>query len=217
VTSQPNRASNPRCRDLTRALSVPSWEVENQAVSIAHVTTRGGAKVPENAMTEWVYKSRRARPTYADMHCLAVENHFLCVAAFIHCVGPERLRTAPRVADVAVDDIIHYYYRTPDGRVRSFGSFRVRDVGAYPGMFTALPDFGSLVQVNETLKNRKMLARLRRGYSNDPKLCAFTGWPLEKLPLDSGTPGFNQARMFPTLATTLWHYPDASLSRPISA
>ena len=168
-------------------------------------------------MTEWVYKSRRARATYADAHNLAVVDHFLCISAFTHCGGPERVRLVEKVAEPAIDDVIHFYYRTDLGLVRSFGSFRVCDGSAFPDVFSACPGLGSLVRVNEACENRAMLARLTRGYSHDPKLAAFTGWALDKLPVDSGTPGFNQAKMFPTLGTSLWQYPDPTLSHRASA
>src|SRR5262245_29167212 len=98
-----------------------------------------------DAVTEWVYKSRRPRPTYAGMHDLAVIDHFLCFSAFAHCVGAERMRMIEKVADIAVGDVIHFYYRTQQGHVRSFGSFRVCDASAFPGVFSACPGLGALV------------------------------------------------------------------------
>jgi hypothetical protein len=64
-----------------------------------------------------------------------------------------------------------------------------------------------------TPQNQLMLGRLRRGYSPDPKLAGFTGWIVEKLAMSAGTPGFNQAEMFPSRTTTFWRYPDPSLPR----
>jgi hypothetical protein len=168
-------------------------------------------------MTEWVYKSRRARATYADAHDLAVTDHFLCFSAFAHTLGPARVREVENVGEIAVGDLIYYYYRTPEGRVRSFGSFRVCDGSAYPSVFTPCPDHGALVRVNEAPENRRMVSRLIRGYSHDPKFAAFTGFVLEKLPAVARTPGFNQEQMFPTLTTNLWRFPDASLPRAKSA
>jgi hypothetical protein len=162
-------------------------------------------------MAHWIYKATRARATYSDARALAVIDHFLCRSIFVRCALPEGLREADRVGDVAVGDVLHYYYRTPDGNVRAFGSFRVIDAAAVPGVFDACEGYGALVRVREAPENRKMLDRLARGYGRDPKLAVFTGWALEKLPADSGTPGFDQAKMFPTRTTSLWHYPDPAL------
>ena len=160
-------------------------------------------------MADWVHKATRARATYADAHDLAVVDHFLCRSIFAH--GPASQDARDMVADVAVGDVIHYYYRTPEGRVRSLGSFRVLDATTFPSAFEACAGHGAAVQVRETAENREMLGRLRRAYWRDPKLAVFTGWAVEKLPVNSGTPGFNQAKMFPSLTTSLWRYPDPSL------
>ena len=164
-------------------------------------------------MAEWVYKAIRARATYADAHDLAVIDHFLCRSMFAHGPASHDARAIEAVADVAVGDVIHYYYRTPEARIRSFGSFRVVDASAFPSAFEACPGHSAAVQVLETAQNRQMLGRLRRGYWHDPRLAVFTGWALEKLPVDSGTPGFDQVKMFPSLTTSLWRYPDPGLPR----
>jgi hypothetical protein len=163
----------------------------------------------EVPMTEWVYKATQARARCSDARDLAVLDHFLCRAAFVRCAPPESMREAGLVGDVALGDVIHYYYRTPDGNVRVLGSFRVVDGSAFPGVFDACAGRGALVQVRETPENRRMIVRLVRGYSHDPRLAAFTGWALEKL--STPTPGFDQARMFPTRTTSLWRYPDPAL------
>jgi hypothetical protein len=162
-------------------------------------------------MTQWVHKATRARATYADAHDLAVLDHFLCRSIFAHGPASQGAREIEMVADVAVDDVIHYYYRTPEGRIRCFGSFRVVGASTFPDAFEACPGHSAAVQVLETAQNRQMLGRLRRGYWHDPKLGVFTGWAVEKLPVDSGTPGFDQAKMFPSLTTNLWRYPDPRL------
>jgi len=168
-------------------------------------------------MREWVYKTTQARATYADTHDLAVFDHFLCRTLFKHGRGPDDLREVAKVREVAVGDLIHYYYRTPEGNVRTFGTFRVCEPGASAGVFEPCPGHEPLVQVVETEQNRKMIARLTRGYSHDPRLHAFTGWVLEKLPRAFATPGFLQAKMFPSPITNLWHYPDAALPRARTA
>jgi hypothetical protein len=162
-------------------------------------------------MADWVHKATRARATYADAHDLAIVDHFLCRSIFAHGPASQDARASEMVADVAVGDVIHYYYRTPEGRVRCIGSFRVVDATIFPGAFEACSGHGAAVQVRETAQNREMLGRLRRGYWRDPQLAVFTGWAVEKLPVNSGTPGFNQAKMFPSLTTSLWRYPDPGL------
>ena len=164
-------------------------------------------------MAEWVHKATRARATYADAHDLVIVDHFLCRSIFAHGPASQDARASEKVADVAVGDVIHYYYRTPEGRIRCLGSFRVVDATTFPSAFEACPGYGAAVHVRETEQNRQMLGRLRRGYWHDPKLAVFTGWAVEKLPVNSGTPGFNQAKMFPSLTTSLWPYPDPSLPR----
>lgn len=162
-------------------------------------------------MAQWVHKARPARATYADAHELATIDHFLCRSIFAYGPASQEARAVEMVSDVAVGDIIHYYYRTAEGRVRCFGSFRVVDASTFPTAFEACAGHGAAVQVRETKDNREMLRRLRRGYRHDPQLATFTGWAVEKLAVDSGTPGFDQARMFPSLTTSLWRYPDPSL------
>jgi hypothetical protein len=168
-------------------------------------------------MAQWVYKATRVRATRADAHGLAVADHFLCRSAFAHGSASDGSREVGLVGDVAIDDVIHYYFRTPEGTVQALGSFRVVDGSAFPDAFEPCVGHGALVQVRETQGNRKMLGRLKRGYSRDPKLAVFTGWALEKLPKASGTPGFDQGRMFPSLTKKLWRYPDPSLPCPTPA
>lgn len=164
-------------------------------------------------MAQWVYKATRVRATYADAHDLAIIDHFLCKSIFAHGPASQGARELEMLADVAVGDVIHYYYRTPEARIRCFGSFRVAHASAFPGVFEECAGRGSTVKVLDTPQNLKMLARLRRGYSLDPKLAVFTGWAIEKLAIDTRTPGFDQAKMFPSLTTAFWRYPDESLPR----
>jgi hypothetical protein len=162
-------------------------------------------------MAQWVYKATRVRASYADAHDLALLDHFLCKSIFAHGPASQGARELEMVADVVVGDIIHYYYRTPEARIRCFGSFRVVHASTFPGLFEACAERGAAVKVLNTPQNLQMLGRLRRGYSPDPKLAAFTGWAVEKLAIDSGTPGFDQAKMFPSRTTAFWRYPDPSL------
>ena len=72
-------------------------------------------------MTQWVYKATRVRASYADAHDLAVTYHFLCKSIFAHGPASQGARELEMVSDVALGDVIHYYYRTPEARVRCLG------------------------------------------------------------------------------------------------
>jgi hypothetical protein len=167
-------------------------------------------------MAQWVYKAIRMRASYADAHDLAVVDHFLCKSIFAHGPASQSAREVEMVTAIALGDVIHHYYRTPEARIRCFGSFRVVHANKFPGQFEECAECagrGVAVKVIDAPQNLKMLERLRRGYSPDPKLAVFTGWAVERLALDSGTPGFDQTKMFPSLTTAFWRYPDPSLPR----
>jgi hypothetical protein len=164
-------------------------------------------------MAQWVYKASRANATYADAHHLTVLDHFLCSALSARSLAPQGAREIGMVADVAVGDEIHGYYRTNDGSVRCLGTFSVMDGSGFAGVFGPCAGHGAAVQVRETAENWQLLARLRRSYWHDPTLAVFTGWAVERLPIEFRTPGYNQARMFPSLNTWLWRYPDPDLLR----
>ena len=164
-------------------------------------------------MAEWVHKGIRPRASRALDRELAMGDHFLSRSIFAHAPASHSARPIDLVEDVAVGDLIHYYYRTPEGQISCMGSFRVLDAGRYPEVFEPCTGHGAVARVRDTSENRAMLKRLRRGYSPDPELDAFTGWVVERLPLGSTTPGFDQARMFPSRTTSFWRYPDPELPR----
>ena len=165
-------------------------------------------------MAEWVHKAMRPRASHVLARDIAVVDHFLCRSIFAHVSASQTsARPVDVVDEVAVGDVIHYYYRTASGLIRCFGSFRVVDPSGYALTFEPCPGHGALVRVLSNAGTRQMLHRLQRGYWPDPELDAFTGWVIERLPIDAGTPGFDQAKMFPSLTTSLWRYPDPELPR----
>ena len=168
-------------------------------------------------MAEWVHKGIRPRASQAVDRDLAVVHHFLCRSVFAHVPASHSATANDLVTDVAVGDVIHYYYRTPEGNVRCMGSFRVVEATRYPEVFEPCDGHGAVARVRESAENRQMLQRLRRGYSPDPELDAFTGWVVERLPVESATPGFDQAKMFPSRTTNFWRYPDPELPRRAAA
>lgn len=163
-------------------------------------------------MAQWVYKASRAKATYADAHHLAVVDNFLCSALSAHSLAPTGAREIEVVTHVSVGDEIHGYYRTQDGSVRCLGTFSVVDGSAFAGVFEPCAGHGAAVKVRESADNWQLLSRLRRSYWQDPTLAVFTGWAVRRLPTDFKTPGFNHARMFPSLTTWLWRYPDPALA-----
>ena len=164
-------------------------------------------------MAEWVYKANTTRASFDDTHDLAVFNHFLCRSAYVDGSGADGLRAVGVVADVKVGDLIHFYYRHANGKVSQLGTFQVADGSARPAIFAPCQGHGALCKVIESPENQKIVDRLRRGYNHDPRLEAFTGWVIDKLPNAHPTPAFDMARMFPGPQTNMWPYPDPNLPR----
>ncbi|WP_437945507.1 hypothetical protein WME98_31960 [Sorangium sp. So ce296] len=164
-------------------------------------------------MAEWVYKANTTRANFDDTHDLAVFNHFLCRSAYEGGNDADRLRAVGVVAEVKVGDLIHFYYRRDNGKVSCLGTFRVADGSARPAIFALCEGHGALCKVIESPENQKIVDRLLRGYDRDPRLEAFTGWVIDKLPSAHPTPAFDMARMFPGPHTNMWPYPDPNLPK----
>lgn len=162
-------------------------------------------------MAEWVYKANTTRASFDDTHDLAIINHFLCRSAYEPGSDADGLRAVGFVANVKVDDLIHFYYRHRTGKVSCLGTFRVADGSARPSIFA--PCHGALCKVIESPENQKIVDRLVRGYDRDPRLEAFTGWVVDKLPRAHPTPTFDMARMFPGPQINMWPYPDPNLPK----
>jgi hypothetical protein len=164
-------------------------------------------------MPEWIYKATPTKATHDDTHDLAVFNHFLCRSAYERATGQEGLRLVAKVAEVAVGDTLHYYFRKENGKVVCFGSFVVESASAHPGVFAPIDGHGALVSVIESPDNDKIVQRLRRGYEHDPELKVFTGWALRRLATAHATPVYEQTKLLPGPMTNLWPYPDPELPK----
>ncbi len=156
-------------------------------------------------MPQWVYKATPALASYEDTLDLAKRNNFLCRSAFGRAKDGGPGSPAKLVAEVAVGDLIHFYFSHGNGRINTLGSFEVHTPDRYPGSFEALPDFGALVAVIESPENARFIERLGRGYEPDPKLDRFTGWPIERI-AGADTPKFEQ-QLFPSAQSGLCPYP----------
>lgn len=168
-------------------------------------------------MTQWIYKATEARIGQGETHNLAMNRNFLCRAAF-ETNGKQA--HADHVRDVAIGDVIHFYYKRRDGKVPDFGSFIVIDGAEYPKRFGERIEGTALFRVRETPENAEMVALLTeehdrdptRGYVRHPKHGCFTGWVIRKLPsTEMKPPKFIQAKLLPGPNTTLWRYPDPDL------
>ena len=161
-------------------------------------------------MKQWVYKATRTKVGYFDTHHLALKRHFLCRSA-MESNGSH----ADRVQQVELGDILHFYYSQGDGRVPSFGSFRVIDGASYPTQFGDRLEGTALFKVREDDDNAAMLQRLteehvkdpKKGYRRDPDHDCFTGWVIERLPsTEMSPPAFDHKKLFPGPMTSLWPY-----------
>ena len=161
-------------------------------------------------MNQWVYKATKTKIGYHETRHLAVSKHFLCRSAM------ERDGShADRVREVALGDILHFYYSHGDGRVPSFGSFRVIDGASYPTQFGDRIEGTALFRVREDEGNVVLLERLteehakdpKKGYQRDPEHDCFTGRVIERLPSTvMSPPRFDQSKLFPGAQTSLWPY-----------
>jgi hypothetical protein len=168
-------------------------------------------------MKEWVYKATTSKVGYHETHHLAMQKHFLCRSA-VEGNGSQ----ADRVGEVAIGDVIHFYYVIGGGKVAAYGSFRVLDGSGYPTQFGERIENTALFKVREEPDNAAMIRLLteerdkdpKRGYARDPAQGCFTGWVIGRLDGSEMTPPpFNQQKLFPGPQVTLWHCPDPELPR----
>lgn len=166
-------------------------------------------------MSEWVYKATMARVDYDDTLDFALNRNFLARSAFLTSG-----KRPARVGRVMPDDIIHFYYRLPDGQVTTLGSFRVLDGATrFPDRFSSYVAKTALVGVKAS--NADFIRELEeqhkldpdRGYVVDPVLKVFTGWAIERIE-GAKTPKFDQEKLFPGDQITLWYYPHPGSPKP---
>jgi uncharacterized protein (DUF433 family) len=153
-------------------------------------------------MKEWAYKATEKRRSLEDTRRLVEAYGFL--ARSVHKRHKTR-STVPFVREVAVGDVVHFYYRSKKQGIVKLGSFRVLQ-GGEPRFPPAL-EGAALVRVAEIPENDALLDFLRAspnndggtGYKKDPQLDAFTGFRVERV-VDMAQPDFEVWR-FPQRGT----------------
>jgi hypothetical protein len=168
-------------------------------------------------MKEWVYKATESKVGYFETLHLAVQRHFLCRSL----VEGEGSHT-DRAREVAIGDVIHFYYKSKSKPASPYGSFLVVDGSEYESQFGERIEGTALFKVLEAPENAEMLERLTkehdrdpaRGYVRDPVYGCFTGWAIRRLDAAQRTPpDFDQDKLFPGPVVNIWHYPDPELPR----
>lgn len=168
-------------------------------------------------MREWVYKATTTKVGYHETRHLAVARHFLCRSA-MESNGSH----ADRVQQVELGDIIHFFYARGNGKVPSYGSFKVIDGASHPAQFGDRIDGTALFRVREDADNTDMIQLLteehakdpEKGYMRDPEHECFTGWVIKRLTsAEMKPPAFDQKKLLPGPMISLWPYPDPELPR----
>lgn len=140
---------------------------------------------------EWIYKATDKLAPLSDTKALALQDGFLCKAAYER--GDKKVR-ADFVKAVHRGHIIHFYFRNrkdPAGVAHVIGSFEVTDNSSARDRFTWPTENTDLV----TVKDPVLIRRLKSlGYEDDPQLRVMTGWALR--PANRKTPRFSP-EMFP--------------------
>jgi hypothetical protein len=176
------------------------------------VRAKGGS-----TMKEWVYKATESKIGYFDTLHLAVQKHFLC-RSLVDSDGSQ----ADRVREVAIGDIIHFYYKSKSKPASPYGSFTVVDGSEYETQFGERIEGTALFKVIETPENTDMIQRLMkehdrdpaRGYVRDAVHKCFLGWVIQRIDSAQRTPpDFEQDKLFPGAVINLWPYPDPELPR----
>lgn len=152
-------------------------------------------------MTEWAYRAKAKKRTLDDTRKLADEHGFLARSA--HKKNHDAIAF---VQEVKAGDVIHFYYREKRD-IEPLGSYRVLDAQDDPTRFQPAFTTGeaALVKIEEVEPNAALVELLRKsprkgeGYKNDPKLDAFTGWRIARIP-DVSPPDFSSWK-FPQKGT----------------
>lgn len=164
-------------------------------------------------MAEWLYKATTARRSFEATRDLALAHGFIARSLHRASPGPNGAHArVQNVRKVQAGDILHVYYRhgrKAGGHVEPIGSFRVLGADEAGDRFAPANAEGALVRVNETNQTHALLEALRdreegKGYSPDPRLGAFTGWRVERIP---GEPLAYTPDLFPR------HAPKVTLCR----
>ncbi|MCK6588298.1 MAG: hypothetical protein L6Q76_12000, partial [Polyangiaceae bacterium] len=134
-------------------------------------------------MNQWVYKATESKIGYLETLHLAVQKHFLCRSS-VERNGSQ----ADRVREVAIGDVIHFYYKRNNKPTTSYGSFLVIDGCTYKAQFGEIVEGTALFKVLETPENADLIRCLTeehqknpaRGYTRDPVFGCFTGWVIQR-------------------------------------
>jgi uncharacterized protein (DUF433 family) len=146
-------------------------------------------------MREWAYKVTAKKVSEQDTGHLAIDLGFLARSAYRRMRDGAPGGRINNVAKVEPGDILHVYYVTGRGPAQ-MGSFRV--LASAGDRFDRVWADGdaALVRVHDVEANVALLDLLRKrppvgeGYRHDPKLDAFTGWLVQRLP-DRAQPQFD--------------------------
>lgn len=136
---------------------------------------RGDGTCDHSAMQEWLYRASDAQADPTLTQQFADEYGFICRTAFTAADGPQMIAN---VAKVDFGDVVHLYYVDAEGG-RSLGAYRV--VG--PNRHPQGEIFGAAVPKTRlrTVADSPLRDALRdpgSGYSVDPRVGEFCGWPV---------------------------------------
>jgi hypothetical protein len=128
-------------------------------------------------MADWAFKTTGAKLDRDGTANLAFLDGFIARSRYFLIAG--RMQAVPRVADVALGDVIHLYYRE---KSKSFalGAYEVITPDAHP----EAPRFGDRVEGTALFRVTDPAFVVRRdpngAYKFDPQLGCFTGWVVRR-------------------------------------
>lgn len=127
-------------------------------------------------MREWLYRASTTKADEDKTRELVEQFGFICRSAYADAAQPQLIAN---VGKVTFQDVIHLYFVDGSGG-RLVGAFRVIGPNKH-----AEPTYFAAALPKTTLRRvapGALLDRLREtpGYSPDPKLGDFTGWPVAR-------------------------------------
>lgn len=138
---------------------------------------------------EWLYRASPAREDLENTRAIVRDFGFICRSAFADAAKAQWI---PQVKNVGFRDVIHLYFADAGGG-EAIGSFSVVSPHHHPRREL----FGAAVTGAMTLRtvvDPALIELLRPRYAPDPKLGAFTGWPV--IAAEGRTPSYD-SRLFP--------------------
>jgi len=145
---------------------------------------------------EWVYRATRNKVDAISTMILADKRGFLCRSA-----RSSAGVWAPNVKNVAIGDVIHFYYMQAGKKPREFGAYEVvsAEAHALPQQFGAQIEGSALYEVAPGELNEYL--EVLRGYVPDPITDGYVGWAIKRV---GRAPAFD-AKLF-TGMNTLQQY-----------